>query len=94
MHWRNNVKRIERISGYISQAQQFITIGDAIAEDAPNYDDGALEQAQHTADAACQALGRLVDVLLVRGLIAPSEVERVIGFKLSEKNMRLLAEDQ
>ena len=88
------MKRIERISGYITQAQQFITIGDAIAEDAPDYDDGALEQAQHTADAACQALGRLVDVLLVRRLIAPSEVERVIGFKLSEKNMRFTAEGQ
>ena len=85
---------IKRISGYISQARQFITIGDAIAEDAPDYDDGALEQAQHTADAACRALGRLVDVLLVRGLIAPSEVERVIGFKLSEKNMRFTAEGQ
>jgi len=35
-----------------------------------------------------------VDILLVRGLIAPSEVEQVIGFKLSEKNMRFTAEGQ
>lgn len=61
--------------------------------DGDDYERGAVESAQATADNVAQAFGRLVDLLAERGLLSATDVTMLANCEHSFKNPTLHSND-
>lgn len=47
--------------------------------DGDDYDRGAMEAARKTADNACEALGKLINILTDKGLLIATDIKDIAG---------------
>jgi len=52
--------------------------------DGNDYDRGALEATRKTADNACEAIGKLINILANKGLLTATEIKDIAGDFMSD----------